>query len=251
MFRVLLSLPTMILLKRSYLSFLLLIISTSSFAFEDEPIIDSSLIEKSCKIEYKISDIYCGLKDTSLDFSIFEKAYTGYLNLVSLNKIEKKDILTIIDFGQSSLQERMYIIDLNTNEIIHKSLVSHGIYSGRTIPQKFSNEVGSGKSSLGFYTVNHTYKGKFDLAVKLNGLEYSNSHAHKRGIVMHAAKYANPEFAKKNGSLGRSLGCPALPQEGFKEVVDIVKGGSCLFIYAPNRSYQRRSKLLNRTYFLK
>ena len=228
-----------------------LLLSVASFANNEVPALDSAYIEKSCEIEYEISEIYCSLADTSLDFGIFEKAYTGYLNLLSLDKIEKKEILTIIDFSQTSLNERLYIVDLSKNKIIHKSLVSHGIYSGRTIPKKFSNEVGSGQSSLGFYTVNHTYKGKFDLAVKLNGLEYSNSHAHKRGIVMHAAKYANPEFANKNGSLGRSLGCPALPEKGFDKVVDIVKGGSCLFIYAPNRSYQRRSKLLNKAYYLK
>lgn len=226
-------------------------ISLISKADSGDPVLDSTAQEKACKVEYEISDRYCSLSDTTLQFAIFEKAYIGYLNMVKLNKVTKKDTLTIVDFSQGSLQERMYIIDLKTNKIIHKTVVAHGMNSGRHIPKYFSNEEGSKKSSLGFYTIDNTYKGKFDLAVKLNGLEYSNSHAHKRGVVIHAAKYANVEWARKNGALGRSFGCPAIPEKDFEKVVDMIKGGSTLFIYAPNRSYLRRSKLINRQYYLK
>ena len=234
--------------------FLLLILTgcfaSSVLASGEDSDLDSLQQNKACEIEYEISERYQNLNDTTLSYEVFEKAFSGYLNLLKLGKLKKLDTLTIADFTQSSLKERLYLIDLKKNKIFHKSLVSHGMHSGRLIPSHFSNEDGSGKSSLGFYTIDNTYKGKFDLAVKLNGFEYSNSHAHRRGMVMHAAKYANPDFAKQNGALGRSLGCPALPEEGFKPIVDYLKGGSCLFIYSNNRSYLRRSKLINRKYYL-
>ena len=38
-----------------------------------------------------------------------------------------------------------------------------------------------------------------------------------RNIVVHGADYATKEFMDKYGFLGRSLGCPAIPEEISKE----------------------------------
>src|SRR5690606_34211060 len=104
---------------------------------------------------------------------------------------------------------------------------------------------------LGFYVTTSTYSGKYDLALRLKGMEYSNSHASSRGVVMHGAAYASYEFLEKNGcQLGRSYGCPALPYDKFDQVVDWIKEGSCLYIYHPGTSYQRYSKYLHTNYYL-
>ena len=68
---------------------------------------------------------------------------------------------------------------------------------------------------------------------------------------MHGADYATYEFLEKNGgTLGRSYGCPAMPHENFEQVVEWIKGGSCLYIYHPNPSHHRYSRYLNRSNYL-
>jgi len=52
-----------------------------------------------------------------------------------------------------------------------------------------------------------------------------------RSIVIHGAKYVSDDFIRKHGRLGRSHGCPALSFSSFQQVIDLIKGGSCLFIY--------------------
>ena len=112
--------------------------------------------------------------------------------------------------------------------------MAHGVRSGRLYARNFSNEENSHQSSLGFYVTTSTYSGKYDLALRLEGKEHSNSHANSRGVVMHGADYVSYEFLERNGcQLGRSYGCPSLPHDGFEDVVNMIKGGSCFFIYYP------------------
>lgn len=195
--------------------------------------------------------VYAQLNDASLSFEALKQGLIGYHNLEKRDELQRKDTLTIIDFTQPSSASRLYILDLCNYEIIHKSLCSHGVNSGRLYPKHFSNENNSHQSSLGFYITTTTYSGKYDLALRLKGMEFSNSKASSRGVVMHGAHYASYEFLEKNGcQLGRSYGCPALPFDGFESVVEMIKDGSCLFIYYPSRSYKRYSKYLNRKNYL-
>ena len=195
--------------------------------------------------------VYKGLNDTSLNYQAFEQGLTGYWNLVKRNELKRPEILTIVDFSKPSSEQRMFIIDLCKNKIIHRTIVSHGVGSGKLYARHFSNEVNSHQSSLGFYVTTTTYSGKFDLALRIDGMEYSNSRANSRGVVIHAAKYATYEFLEQNGCmLGRSYGGPALPFDKFEQVVEWIKGGTCFFIYYPSGSYQRHSKYLNRRDYL-
>ncbi|OIQ29902.1 MAG: hypothetical protein BM555_05535 [Crocinitomix sp. MedPE-SWsnd] len=195
--------------------------------------------------------VYDELNELQLSFKALEQGLTGYHNLLKRNELVRKDTLTIIDFSKPSNEVRLFIIDLCENKVIHKSLCAHGLNSGRLYPKHFSNENNSKQSSLGFYVTTTTYSGKFELALRLRGMEHSNSHASSRGVVMHAAKYATYDFLERNGcQLGRSYGCPAVPAEGFEDVVKWIKEGSCMYIYYPSRSYKRYSKYLNRTNYL-
>ena len=49
----------------------------------------------------------------------------------------------------------------------------------------------------------------------------------------------------ENGKLGRSEGCPAIPRNDAKMVINKVKGGSVLFIYHPSEQYIQQSPVLN------
>ncbi|MFD1553487.1 hypothetical protein DNU06_07385 [Putridiphycobacter roseus] len=190
--------------------------------------------------------LYNTLGDTTLSYTAFEYAAKGYFNLLRKRKVSKERFFTVIDFEKPSTEERLFIIDICYNRIIYKSIVSHGKNSGGLYANKFSNTNASHQSSIGFYVTTSTYhSSKYDLALRLDGVEYSNSNASSRGVVMHGAEYATYEFLNRNGMLGRSYGCPAMPYKNFDKVVDWIKHGSCLFIYYPDNYYLKRSRLLN------
>jgi hypothetical protein len=172
-------------------------------------------------------------------------AITGYTELNTRGKITKKDIITVIDFSKPSTEERLFIIDLKCKKIIEKSLCAHGKNSGELFANKFSNAPESNESSLGFYIANETYDGKHGYSLKLDGQEPGiNDKARDRGVVMHAADYVSQSFIQATGRLGRSQGCPAVPTKQYEKIISLIKGGSCLFIYHPDKYYSMNSPLL-------
>ena len=83
-------------------------------------------------------------------------------------------------------------------------------------------------------------------SLRLNGLEKNiNDKALQRAIVMHGAPYVDQSAINSLGFLGRSWGCPAVPMSTHKAIINTIKGGTCLFIYSPDKRYQERSTLLN------
>ena len=192
-----------------------------------------------------IKEMYVEIGEDDLSFEVFRNAMMGYHQIVHEHPIGKTNLLTIIDFNKSSTTDRLFIVDVEKRQVIHKSLVAHGKNSGWDIPTKFSNQINSYQSSLGFYMTGETYTGKHGLSLKLDGLEEGiNDNARDRYIVIHSASYVSKSFIKKAGRLGRSFGCPSLPSEQFDEVIDIIKNRSILFIYANQRDYFKASRYL-------
>jgi len=98
---------------------------------------------------------------------------------------------------------------------------------------QFSNVDDSRQTSLGLFVTGGTYEGGNGYSLKLKGLEEGiNDRAEERHIVMHGAWYVSAEHARQYGMLGRSWGCPALPQAEAKPVIDTIKGGSFVFAYS-------------------
>lgn len=190
-------------------------------------------------------DLYATLNDPDLEYEPFEKALKGYLKLQQEGQIANDSYLTVIDMSISANRNRFFLIDVENKKIIHKSIVAHGRNSGGEYAKYFSNKEGSFKSSIGFYRTAETYHGKHGLSLRLDGLEYSNSNARKRAIVIHSADYVSSVFIQKNGRLGRSLGCPSLPQKNYDQIVHKIKNGSLLFIYYPEDNYLKNSTLAN------
>lgn len=194
---------------------------------------------------------YSCLQDTSLNLEAFRQGLHGFYKLQSEGKLTNEKYLTVVDFSQHSSKKRMYVIDTRNFDIVYKSLCSHGKNTGKATADEFSNRVGSLQSSFGFFIAQETYSGKFDLAMRLDGLEYCNNNARDRGIVVHGADYATTEFMKKNNNvLGRSYGCPALPSDEADQIINTIKDGSCFFIFSPCNTYPKRSKILNSYDFL-
>ncbi len=175
----------------------------------------------------------------------FKEALKGFYSLKQKGLVQK-DILTLVDFSLSSNVKRLWVIDLDTNTILYNSLVAHGRNTGEEFANSFSNANSSFKSSLGFYLTGETYNGKHGMSLKLDGLEKGvNDNARERGVVIHAANYVSNSFIKCNKRLGRSQGCPAIPEESLKEIVSTIKDKSCLFIYHPSRSFEKISALFS------
>ncbi len=163
----------------------------------------------------------------------FTKALQAFNKLQENGKI-KKNILTLVDFSLSSKENRLWVIDLNKNLILFQSLVAHGKNSGNEFAEKFSNKGESHQSSLGLYLTGETYMGKHGYSLRLDGQEKGiNSNARDRAIVIHGADYVSENFIKQHGRLGRSFGCPSLPSEVSKEIIDLIKDKSCLYVYYP------------------
>ena len=160
-----------------------------------------------------------------VNFIAFRQAVAGYNRI----KEKSKPILTLIDFSKPSTEKRFFVFDMEKKQLLFSSVVSHGRNSGGNYATSFSTQHGSYKSSLGFI---------------LNGLEKGiNDKAKERSIVVHGASYANPTVAA-SGRLGRSLGCPALPTKLAKPIINTIKDGSVMFIYANNSSYLAQSDIL-------
>jgi len=213
------------------------------------PIINSAGSEKTAPLLVENSDIYVVLKLSQYGLSneVFKLALAGHQKLETAGQLENAAILTIVDFSQSSKNKRMYVIDLVNNKLLHHTLVAHGRNTGEEYAKNFSNELGTLKSSLGFYiTKNHVMGATVGLSLIIQGVEKGfNDNAINRQIIMHGADYATEDFIRKTGRLGRSYGCPSLPPDLIKPVIETIEHGSCLFIYYPDPNYLRKSFLLN------
>ena len=176
-----------------------------------------------------------------VNWKAFRQAVAGYYKIDN----RKREVLTLIDFSRPSTAKRLFVFDMRERKVLFSSVVSHGKNSGDNYATSFSNECGSYKSSLGFYLTESTYQGKNGYSLILNGLEKGiNDRARERAIVMHGAAYADPSVVSRGGRLGRSFGCPAVPQKLSRPIIDAIKGGSVMYIYAETPEYLAHSSVL-------
>ncbi len=173
----------------------------------------------------------------------FEFAKKGLNKLMEEGKLLNDSIISIIDFSQPSNRKRLFVLDLKNYQVLFNTLVAHGRNTGREWASYFSNQGSSYMSSPGFYITRETYEGHNGYSLKLEGLERGiNDNAYSRGIVVHGAQYVSQDLANAQGYIGRSQGCPAVPVQASKSIINTIKGGTCLFIYHP--SYVQRSEVL-------
>lgn len=145
--------------------------------------------------------------------------------------IWKRDVVGIADYGLHSAQKRFHFVNLGLSEV--KSFhVSHGAGSDPEHDgwlNKYSNVEGSNATSRGAYVTWEWYQGRYGTSVRLGGLDPTNEAALRRYIVMHRAKYAEPEHLARYGRMGRSNGCFAMGEEDFKLALLKLSGGRLLF----------------------
>jgi hypothetical protein len=211
---------------------------------KDSSSTDSAMITNEVSLTDKL---YLDLKLQNLGISkeAINYAVKGYQKLVDSGLVKNSQYLTIADLSQSSRNKRFYILDMQNDKLVWNTYVAHGRNSGVDMAKSFSNDLNSNKSSLGFYVTESTYTGKHGLSLRINGLEPGfNDNAEARGVVVHGAPYVNGGRVKSD-YMGRSQGCPALPENEYAQVINIIKDGSVLFVYSPEADYLQSSSLLN------
>lgn len=212
-------------------------------ATKDSSITDSSSLKSESLSEKMFKDL--NLQDAGLSEQAFDYAIKGYEKLVDSGLVNNSQYLTIVDLSQSSRNKRFYIVDMKNDSLAWNTYVAHGKSSGVDMAKSFSNSFNSNKSSLGFYLTKSTYRGKHGLSLRIGGLEQGfNNNAEARGVVVHGAAYVNAGRVSSD-FMGRSQGCPALPENEYAEVIDIIKDGSVLFVYSSDSDYLQSSPLLN------
>jgi len=192
--------------------------------------------------------VYDSLRLDSMGLSrqAFEYAQKGWNRLFKEGRLNNPDIIAIADFSQPSSNKRLYILDLRQYKILFHTLVAHGRNSGKELATSFSNLPSSHKSSAGFYITGETYSGRHGYSLKLKGVEKGiNDNAYNRSIVVHGANYVDESYISSQGYIGRSQGCPAVPEKEAQPIINTIKDNTCFFIYEPGKAYLGRSTMLN------
>lgn len=129
-----------------------------------------------------------------------------------------------VNMSKSSKEKRLCVIQ--GRQAIYCTWVTHGLNSGGEYAKYFSNEIGSGMSSLGTYKVGEKYYGAHGLSYRLDGLSKGlNTNVRTRAIVIHESNYIG------YGKTGRSLGCLAIAQEVKKELFKFIYSGMIIKVH--------------------
>ena len=237
-------------MKKVLIFFSMLLLASNNFAEENfmtENVtenIQQAVEQKPQKIIVDVKSVYDSLNiKNKIDYSIFQKAYLGYVQISNKNP----GVLIIIDYTKPSNEERFYVLDLNNKKLVYSTRVAHSKNSGLEIPLEFSDDPNSYQSSLGFFVTLGEYNGAYGYSLRLKGLEENiNANAEDRAIVIHGGDIVEDEYIKKFGFAGRSLGCPVLPNSLTREIIDFIKHGRVLFIYGNDEEYVDDSLYLSK-----
>jgi hypothetical protein len=223
------------------------LVSTANSTIHDRELSGGSLISTDPSQSKLLLYESLNLGKLGLSKQAFEYAVKGFNYLQSSGRLHNEQLLSVVDFSQPSSKKRLYVIDLKNGKVLFNTYVSHGRNSGREMASQFSNEPESFKSSLGFYVTGGTYTGKHGFSMRLFGEEKGiNDNANSRAIVMHSAAYVSESAIRMQGFIGRSQGCPALPENLYKPIIEKIKNGTCLFLYSPNKSYASNSSIIKK-----
>jgi hypothetical protein len=182
---------------------------------------------------------------SGLDVGVLGLAMSAASCAIRAGAVKNPSTLTVIDYSKPSTAKRLWVLDLETREVLYQEFVAHGQGSGDNLATTFSNTPESHQTSLGLFATAETYLGKHGYSLRLDGLEPGfNDRARERAIVVHGAAYVSPAFVHAQGRLGRSWGCPAVSEKVARPLIDAVKGGNLLFAYYPDQRWLRTSQYL-------
>jgi hypothetical protein len=217
------------------------------------PVRAGNKIQKKQKVQ-ATPPLSKGLIDTQIK-EITKQAPTLNPNVLALslkayhkfqaNKPNQRPFITIIDYSKPSSEPRLWVLNLKNNKVVLHHYVGHGKNSGPNRPNKFSNRKESFQSSIGVLKTADAYFGNYGYALRVVGLEKGfNDNIAARNIVFHASRYANENFIRLHGRLGRSKGCFSVNPNIIKTLVDTIRGGTMVFSYYPDPKWLSTSDYL-------
>lgn len=217
-------------------------------AMQNKIAVDSGLVSVIPPIysQVNVEELKTMLHAQAPDLSeaVINKVATA-LKCTSTYRVNRNNILTVIDYSLPSNQKRLWIFDLAQKKLLFNTYVSHGIKSGTLLTNNFSNKYNSKASSIGVYQTDKAYYGREGLSLRLNGLERNfNDNAMNRSIVMHGGWYLDEGFIKRYGRPGRSWGCPAVPLAMYQPIINTIKDQSIIVVYYPSDEWFSKSKFL-------
>ena len=146
-------------------------------------------------------------------------------------RIPHRDFIGIADFSRPSRDPRFHVVHMPSGHV-ETYRVAHGSGSDPDhcgYLERFSNRPGSEATSSGTYVTGEHYHGKYGLSMRTHGLDWSNSNALSRAIVIHNAWYAEPEMVAQHGKLGRSQGCFAFSRDDQYRVMQRLTPGHMIY----------------------
>jgi hypothetical protein len=173
------------------------------------------------------AQVYAPSAPAGIDPQLFARAKAA----LDQHQVYPRDTMAVVDFCMPSSDARFHIVDLASGRV-ESHRVCHGrgsdpAHSGYV--ERFSNEFGSYATSNGAYVTGDYYEGKYGLSLRVRGLDYSNSNAEARAIVIHNAWYAEDDMIPLHGQLGRSEGCFAMSRASQYQAMRRLAGGRMIY----------------------
>ncbi|QDQ39265.1 murein L,D-transpeptidase catalytic domain family protein [Legionella geestiana] len=176
---------------------------------------------------------------------VLDKVLTA-LACANARKVEHNDLLAVVDFSMPSNEKRLWVFDLPSRTVLFNTFVSHGIASGSLMTDTFSNRYNSRATSIGVFRTLKPYYGREGLSLRLAGIDYGfNENAEGRYLVMHGGWYMDADFISKYGRPGRSWGCPAVPLDEVKPLIETIQGNTLFVAYYPDTDWFKKSRFLH------
>lgn len=130
---------------------------------------------------------------------------------------QRKDLVIIVDYRYDINTKRLFILDMNKNEVVLSSTVAHARKSGLLYVKNYSNTHGTNMSSKGNFITRGTRYGSFGYSMVLDGLDKGiNDNANSRRIIFHSNKKMKTKW---------SYGCFATPEDINKKIINMTKNG--------------------------
>ena len=135
----------------------------------------------------------------------------------------RKEYVILIDYSKPMTEDRLFVYDMKTKEMILKTTVSHAFNSGTKYATKFSNKIGSKKSSIGGFITLDSYYGKWGYSMKIKGVDGElNNNAEIRSIIFHSDVTNKTSYSE---------GCFETHTEINTKLINMVKGGCLIYVY--------------------
>ena len=171
-------------------------------------------------------------------FDSIENRLNNYIGLsrsyVNQHDYEK-NFCFLVDMTRPSSDNRFLVYNLVRDSVESLGKVSHGRCNEEWLEgRKYSNNPGSGCSSLGKYRIGIKYTGRYGLAFKLNGLDSTNSNAYVRNIVLHAHECV-PGENDPSLTICQSDGCVMVSSPFLQTLAEKIKNARkpvLLWLYA-------------------